>query len=80
MPLDDKLRLDIVKSVVVKDYIRADIDEQNRLGLFAQELQAAVSENVPSIESQVIQSGDILTVNYGGLVCILWGAIKEIIN
>lgn len=48
--LGNILCLDIVKSVGVKECIRKDIDEQTRKGIIAQELQAAIGEQVPHIK------------------------------
>lgn len=69
--LQHKLCLDIVKSVDVNEYTQEDIDEQTSIGLFAQELQAALSEQLPHTANLVVQSGDMLSVDSGGLVCIM---------
>lgn len=77
--VDNKKRFDTVANVGVKSYVRNDIgDDKQRMGLIAQELKAAIGETTPDVTTLVVQFGDIQTIDYSMLVCILWGAIKEL--
>lgn len=60
--------------------MRARIKMRKRIGFIAKEIKESLGEKLPDISNIVVESGDNLVLHYGRLVCILWGALKEITN
>jgi hypothetical protein len=69
----------VFDAVEVKTYERTDLAPGKRIGFIAQDVQGSLPEEFANlVGTRPSGLGEVLTLDYSRLVCVLWGVVKNL--
>jgi hypothetical protein len=74
---------EVFDAVSVKTYTRTDLAPGKRIGFIAQDIQGSLPgtgefANLVGTRPETADAGELLTLDYSRLVCVLWGVVKNL--
>jgi hypothetical protein len=72
---------EVFDAVEVKTYERTDLAPGKRVGFIAQDIQQSLPAefaNLVGTRPETAGAGELLTLDYSRLVCVLWGVVKNL--
>jgi hypothetical protein len=70
---------EVFDAVEVKTYERTDLAPGKRIGFIAQDIQQSLpAEFANLVGTRPSGDGELLTLDYSRLVCVLWGVVKNL--